>query len=157
MGFLRSGELFVTGRIKDVIIIRGQNYYPHDIEATVAQSHPALSAYWGAAFSVEVSGEERLVVVQEVERNCWRTLDKDGIITAIRAAISSEFGLQVDGICLLKPSSIPKTSSGKVQRFACRDGFLSSGLDVVCRCDLSHAEARRRREERGEVVDALIE
>ncbi|WP_339459781.1 AMP-binding protein [Nodularia spumigena] len=157
LGFLRSGELFVTGRIKDVIIIRGQNYYPHDIEATVAQSHPALSAYWGAAFSVEVSGEERLVVVQEVERNCWRTLDKDGIITAIRAAISREFGLQVDGICLLKPSSIPKTSSGKVQRFACRDGFLSSGLDVVCRWDLSHAEARRRREERGEVVDALIE
>ncbi|MEA5513945.1 AMP-binding protein [Nodularia sp. UHCC 0506] len=155
LGYLRSGELFVTGRIKDVIIIRGQNYYPHDIEATVAQSHPALSAYWGAAFSVEVSGEERLVVVQEVERNGWRTLDKDEIITAIRAAISREFGLQVDGICLLKPSSIPKTSSGKVQRFACRDGFLSSGLDVVCRWELSHAKAQRRKEEK--VVDGLIE
>ncbi|MEA5619313.1 AMP-binding protein [Cronbergia sp. UHCC 0137] len=147
LGYLRSGELFVTGRIKDVIIIRGQNYYPHDIEATVAKSHPALSAFWGAAFTVEVDGEERLVVVQEVERSSWRKLDQDGIIRAIRGAISLEFGLQVYGICLLKPSSIPKTSSGKVQRYVCREGFVGGGLDVVFRWELAHAEAQRRREE----------
>ncbi|WP_414526564.1 AMP-binding protein [Nodularia chucula] len=158
LGYLRSGELYVTGRIKDVIIIRGQNYYPHDIEATVSQCHPGLSAYWGAAFSVEVSGEERLVVVQEVERNGWRTLDQDAVITAIRAAVSLEFGLQVYGICLLKPGSIPKTSSGKVQRFVCREGFVGSGLDVVCRWELSEnffrAKAQSRKEEK--VVDGLI-
>lgn len=157
LGYLRAGELFVTGRIKDMIIIRGQNYYPHDIEATVAKSHPALSAFWGAAFSVEVAGEERLVVVQEVERSSWRKLDEDGIITAIRAAISLEFGLQVYGICLLKPSSIPKTSSGKVQRYVCREGFVGSGLDVLCRWELSHAKAQRRKEEKEEkIVDGLI-
>lgn len=161
LGYLVGGELFVTGRIKDVMIIRGQNYYPHDIEATVSQCHPALSAYWGAAFTVEVDGEERLVVVQEVERSSWRRLDEDGIITAIRGAISREFGLQVYGICLLKPGSIPKTSSGKVQRFACREGFVNSGLDVVCRWELSdnfsHAKAQSRKEEEKEkVVDGLI-
>ncbi|BAB74377.1 AMP-binding protein [Anabaena sp. FACHB-709] len=160
LGYLNSGELFVTGRIKDVMIIRGQNYYPHDIEAAVSQCHPALSAYWGAAFSVEVDGEERLVVVQEVERSSWRRLDEDGIIAAIRGAVSCEFGLQVYGICLLKPGSIPKTSSGKVQRFACREGFVCGGLDVVFGWELAHAEAQRRREERGEekekIVDGLI-
>ncbi|UKP00618.1 AMP-binding protein [Nostoc sp. UHCC 0870] len=164
LGYLSSGELFVTGRIKDVIIIRGRNYYPHDIEATVSQCHQALSAYWGAAFTVEVDGEERLVVVQEVERSSWRKLDEDGMITAIRGAISREFGLQVYGICLLKPGSIPKTSSGKVQRFACREGFVNSGLDVVCRWELFRAFAerpagkaqRRKEEKREKIVDGLI-
>jgi acyl-CoA synthetase (AMP-forming)/AMP-acid ligase II/alkylation response protein AidB-like acyl-CoA dehydrogenase/acyl carrier protein len=157
LGYLVGGELFVTGRIKDVMIIRGQNYYPHDIEATVSQCHPALSAYWGAVFTVEVDGEERLVVVQEVERSSWRRLDEDGIITAIRGAVSCEFGLQVYGVCLLKPGSIPKTSSGKVQRFACREGFVNSGLDVVFGWELAHAEARRRGEEEKEkIVDGLI-
>lgn len=157
LGYLVGGELFVTGRIKDVMIIRGQNYYPHDIEATVSQCHPALSAYWGAAFTVEVDGEERLVVVQEVERSSWRRLDEDGIITAIRGAISREFGLQVYGICLLKPGSIPKTSSGKVQRFACREGFVNSALDVVFGWELAHPKAQsRKEEEKEEVVDNLI-
>lgn len=158
LGYVVGGELFVTGRIKDVMIIRGRNYYPHDIEATVSQCHPALSPFWGAAFTLEVDGEERLVVVQEVERSSWRRLDEDGIITAIRGAISREFGLQVYGICLLKPGSIPKTSSGKVQRFACREGFVNQGLDVVCRWELSdnfsHAKAQSRKEEK--VVDGLI-
>lgn len=156
LGYLSSGELFVTGRIKDVIIIRGRNYYPHDIEATVAQCHPALSAYWGAAFSVEVDGEERLMVVQEVERSSWRRLDEDGIIAAIRGAISREFGLQVYGICLLKPGSIPKTSSGKVQRFACREGFVCGGLDVVFGWELAHAKAQSRKEEKEKTVHGLI-
>lgn len=156
LGYLSFGELFVTGRIKDVMIIRGRNYYPHDIEATVSQCHPALSAYWGAAFTVEVDGEERLVVVQEVERSSWRRLDEDGIITAIRGAVSREFGLQVYGICLLKPGSIPKTSSGKVQRFACREEFVNQGLDVVFGWELAHAKAQRRKEERGEEKEKVV-
>ncbi|WP_238845875.1 AMP-binding protein [Nostoc edaphicum] len=131
LGFLRGEELFVTGRIKDVIIIRGQNYYPQDIEASVGQSHEMLNPHWGAAFSVEISGEERLVVVQEVERSAWRSLDTAAMITAIRGAISREHELQVYAICLLKPSSIPKTSSGKVQRHACQAGFINQSLDVI--------------------------
>ncbi|MCC5602089.1 AMP-binding protein [Nostoc favosum] len=136
LGFLRGEELFVTGRIKDIIIIRGQNYYPQDIEASVAHSHEMLNPHWGAAFSVEFSGEERLVVVQEVERSAWRLLDTAAIITAIRGAISREHELQVYAICLLKPSSIPKTSSGKVQRHACRAGFINKSLDVISQWEL---------------------
>ena len=131
LGFFRGEELFVTARIKDVIIIRGQNYYPQDIEASIGHSHEMLNPHWGAAFSVEVSGEERLVVVQEVERSAWRRLDTAEIITVIRGAISREHELQVYAICLLKPSSIPKTSSGKVQRHACRAGFINKSLDVI--------------------------
>ncbi|MCC5667833.1 AMP-binding protein [Nostoc sp. CHAB 5784] len=136
LGFLRGKELFVTARIKDVIIIRGQNYYPQDIEASVAHSHEMLNPHWGAAFNVEVSGEERLVVVQEVERSAWRGLDTAAMITAIRGAISREHELQVYAICLLKPSSIPKTSSGKVQRHACQAGFINKSLDVIYQWEL---------------------
>ncbi|MCC5622745.1 AMP-binding protein [Nostoc sp. CHAB 5715] len=165
LGFLRGEELFVTARIKDVIIIRGQNYYPQDIEASVAHSHEMLNPHWGAAFNVEVSGEERLVVVQEVERSAWRGLDTAAIITAIRGAISREHELQVYAICLLKPSSIPKTSSGKVQRHACKSGFLDHNLDVIYQWELPSgqsdmkgsrkgAKAQRKEEEQ---ADRLIE
>src|SRR4029077_2284192 len=69
LGFLRGGELFVTGRLKDLIIIRGRNLYPQDIELTVERSHPALRPGCGAAFSIELGQEERLVVVHEHERS----------------------------------------------------------------------------------------
>ncbi|NEU79520.1 non-ribosomal peptide synthetase [Nostoc sp. UIC 10630] len=131
LGFLLNGELFVTGRIKDVIIIRGQNHYPQDIELTVQKSHSALRPNCGAAFSVEVEGVERLVIAQEVERSYLRQIDVDEVVRAIRQAVSEQHQLQVYAIVLLKTASIPKTSSGKIQRLACRDGFLNGNLDVV--------------------------
>lgn len=131
LGFLADGELFITGRLKDLIIIRGRNHYPHDIELTVQQSHSALRPFSGAAFSVEINEQERLVVIQEVERSYLRRLDVDGVVKAIRQAISLEHELQVYAIELLTTNSIPKTSSGKIQRHACRNGFLSGSLDVV--------------------------
>ncbi|QSJ17339.1 AMP-binding protein [Nostoc sp. UHCC 0702] len=131
LGFLLDGELFVTGRIKDMIIIRGQNYYPQDIELTVQKSHPALRLNYGAAFSIEVEGVERLVIVQEVERSYIRQLDIDEIVKAIRQAVSEEHQLQVYAVVLLKTASIPKTSSGKIQRYACRDGFINGSLNIV--------------------------
>ncbi|MBW4630466.1 MAG: AMP-binding protein [Iphinoe sp. HA4291-MV1] len=130
-GFLLDGELFVTGRIKDMIIIRGQNHYPQDIELTVQKSHSALRPDCGAAFSVEVEGVERLVIAQEVERSYLRQLDVDEVVRAIRQAVSEQYQLQVYAVVLLKTTSIPKTSSGKIQRYACRDGFLNGSLDVV--------------------------
>jgi len=134
LGFLRDGELFVTGRIKDVIIIRGNNYYPQDIEFTVEKSHPMLrQAGYGAAFTVEILGQEQLVVTQEVERSALKKLNVDEVISAIRQAVSEEHDLQVHAIKLLKPATIPRTSSGKIQRSACRDGFLKDILKTVAR------------------------
>ena len=131
LGFLQDGELFVTGRIKDVIIIRGQNHYPQDIERTVQNSHLALRPYCGAAFAVEVKGSERVVIVQEVERSYLRKLDVKAVVDSIRQAVSAHHDLKVYATVLIKTGSIPKTSSGKVQRYACRQGFLAGTLNVV--------------------------
>lgn len=131
LGFVHNGELFVTGRLKDLIIIRGRNYYPQDIELTVERSHPALRPACGAAFAVEVNGVERLGVAQEVQRTYLRNLDVDEVVGAIRKAVSQEHELQLYAVVLLLTGSIPKTSSGKIQRYACRAGFLDGSLDVV--------------------------
>lgn len=131
LGFLQDEELFVTGRIKDVIIIRGQNHYPQDIELTVEKSHPALRSGCGAAFAVEVKGAERLVIVQEVERSYLRQLNVNEVVGNIRHAVAAEHSLQIYATVLVKTGSIPKTSSGKIQRHACRSGFLAGSLNVV--------------------------
>lgn len=131
LGFVHQGELFITGRLKDLIVIRGRNYYPQDIELTVEQCHPALRAGCGAAFSVDVAGEERLVIVQEVERSYLRKLQVEPVVQAIRQAVAVQHELQVYAIALLKTASIPKTSSGKIQRSNCRKKFLEESLNVV--------------------------
>jgi len=131
LGFLHNGELFVTGRLKDLVIIRGRNHYPQDIELTVDESHPALRSGCGAAFSVEVEGEERVVVAQEVERSYLRKLDADEVVGAVREAVSQQHELEVYAVLLLKTGSIPKTSSGKIQRYACKQRLLTGTLDIV--------------------------
>lgn len=136
LGFLREGELFVTGRLKDLLIVRGRNHYPQDIELTARQSHPALRPDAGAAFSVEVGGEERLVVVHEVERVALRGLDVEGVAAAVRREIAEQHELQAHAVVLLKPGQIPKTSSGKIQRGACRARFLAGTLEEVGRSAL---------------------
>jgi acyl-CoA synthetase (AMP-forming)/AMP-acid ligase II len=131
LGFLQNSELYVTGRIKDIIIIRGQNHYPQDVELTVQKSHPALRLNCGAAFTIEVKGKEQLIIVQEVERTYLRKLDVNNVVEIITQAVSAEHGLQVYATVLVKTGSIPKTSSGKIQRHACRTKFLNGSLDVV--------------------------
>ena len=131
LGFLLDGELFVTGRVKDLIIIHGVNHYPQDIERTVQQSHPRLRPDSGAAFTVEADGKEQLVVVQEIERR--KQVDWASVFDAIRRAVSVEHELALDCIVLIKAGSISKTSSGKIQRHACRNGFLAGSLDEVAR------------------------
>lgn len=131
LGFLQEGELFIAGRIKDAIIIRGQNHYPQDIELTVEKCHPALRPNCGAAFAVEVNGSERLVIVQEVKRSYLRKLNVKEVVESIRRAVTAEHNLQVYATVLVKTESIPKTSSGKIQRHACRAGFLAGTLNVV--------------------------
>ena len=131
LGFINDGELYVTGRIKDVIIIRGQNHYPSDIERTVENSHPALRPGCGAAFGVDIEGRERLVVVQEVKRTYLRRLNADKVLGQLCQAVAAQHGLQVYAAVLVKTGSIPKTSSGKIRRYACRTGFEEGSLKVV--------------------------
>jgi acyl-CoA synthetase (AMP-forming)/AMP-acid ligase II len=143
-GFLRDGELYVTGRLKDLIIIDGRNHYPQDIELTVEGSHPVIRPNGVAAFAVEFGGEERLVIVAEAERRYLgmlrelknaasddgRVLDHgDPVKRAVRQAVSAEHDLRVHAIELVRPGSVPKTSSGKIRRSACRNGFLAGTLD----------------------------
>ncbi|MDJ0682728.1 MAG: fatty acyl-AMP ligase [Xenococcaceae cyanobacterium MO_167.B52] len=130
LGFIHEGELYITGRIKDLIIVRGTNHYPQDIEWSVQELHPALRADYGAAFSVEAEGEERLVVVQEVERRSGN-IDTETIIADIRQEIAEQHEIQVYGVVLAKPGNILKTASGKIQRRACRDKFLQGTLTVI--------------------------
>ncbi|MBN3925206.1 condensation domain-containing protein [Nostoc sp. NMS4] len=129
LGFLDKGEVFITGRVKDLIIIRGRNLYPQDIELTCEGSHPALRLGSSAAFVVEVEKEEKLVVVQELEFRAKPNLEE--VTAAIRRAVSQEFEMQVYAVVLIKPGSIPKTSSGKIQRRATKAEFLAGTLNVV--------------------------
>lgn len=147
LGFLRDGHLFITGRLKDLIIIGGRNYYPQDIEHTVENSHPALRVGCCAAFSIDEGGEEKLVVAAELDRRYqptqvhtpvkssseaeyYRPVEVGTIVRAIQQAVTYGHGVRVHQILLLKAGSIPKTSSGKIRRQACRKGFLTSSLNA---------------------------
>ncbi|HEY3079151.1 MAG TPA: fatty acyl-AMP ligase [Chloroflexota bacterium] len=133
LGFVRDGEVFVVGRMTDLIIIRGRNHHPNDLEATVAASHPALRTGGGAAFPVEHEAEEHLVVVHEVDRHHLRDLPGREIVAAIRRALWRHHELRAATVVLVMPSSVPMTSSGKVQRHACRARFLTGQLASVYR------------------------
>jgi acyl-CoA synthetase (AMP-forming)/AMP-acid ligase II len=130
LGFMEQGELFVTGRLKDMIVIRGRNYYPQDIERMVQESHPALETGHGAAFSVELGGEERLVVAQEVKYTHRRNLNVAEVTGNIREAVAEQFGLDLLAVVLLKSGGVQRTSSGKIQRRTCRANFLANRLDL---------------------------
>jgi len=131
LGFQMEGELFITGRLKDLIVIRGRNYYPEDIEATVQDSHPALMRGRGAAFAGTPSGgSERLIVAQEVDRDRIGDVDVSEVIDAIRTTITERHEVQPDAVLLLEPLRIPTTSSGKIRRSSCRQRFLDGELDM---------------------------
>jgi acyl-CoA synthetase (AMP-forming)/AMP-acid ligase II/acyl carrier protein len=128
-GFFHEGELFISGRLKDVIIVHGRNHYPQDIEQSVESAHEALKTYGGAAFSMEDGQRERLVVVHEVARPSRYDLDQ--VSRAVRLAVLQNHDLVLDAVVLIRQGTIPKTTSGKIQRSACRDQFLQGGLQVL--------------------------
>jgi acyl-CoA synthetase (AMP-forming)/AMP-acid ligase II len=128
LGFKFEDELFVTGRLKDVIIIRGRNHYPQDIEQSAEASHPSLLP--GAAFAVQEASEERLVLVHQVERQLDSS-EYDAVIKGIRQAVTEQHELDPHAVVLIRQSSLPVTSSGKVQRSLCRDQYLAGELKVV--------------------------
>ena len=129
LGFLREGELFVVGRLKDMLIIHGRNYYASDLEATAEASHPGLRPGCGAAFALEQDGEERVVLVQELAESSTERCAEAA--EAIRQAITDTHGIPVAAVVLLAPKSILKTSSGKIRRQDCKKAFLAGTLKVL--------------------------
>jgi acyl-CoA synthetase (AMP-forming)/AMP-acid ligase II/acyl carrier protein len=131
LGLLSGRELYVTGRLKDLIIVRGRNLYPQDVELTAEGAHPAVRPGCSAAFAVEMDEEERLVIAAEVEPGKAGPEGVAAVADAIRRAVAEEHSALTHAVVLLEPRSIPKTSSGKIQRYACRAGFLAGHLDVI--------------------------
>jgi amino acid adenylation domain-containing protein/thioester reductase-like protein len=124
LGYMRQGEIFITGRIKDMIVINGQNYYPQDIEYCSEHCHPGCRPGCSAAFFLPGELEEQVFLVQEVDPKKVDSID--AILNAIRASVSGDLGIVLSGIGLIAPGSIPKTSSGKIQRQACKQGYLNN-------------------------------
>lgn len=125
LGVIVEGRLFVVGRQRDALVVGDRTYYPQDIEATASQCHAALAPHGAAAFSLGAT--EDVVVVQEVSRSALRTVDADEVMRAIRAAVRREHGLDVTAV-LIKPATLPRTTSGKVQRRRCRAAYLDQAL-----------------------------
>lgn len=138
LGFLDQGELFFTGRLKDMIVIKGRNHYPQDIEKTVEQTTSWIRPGCVASFSIDLQGEEKLIVLAEVERRYWSSkrngrksssqemMEVKELTQLIRREVAKNHDLQVYASLLLKPGSLPKTSSGKIQRHACRIEFIAN-------------------------------
>ena len=133
LGFLHDGQLVVTGRLTDLIVIRGRNHYPQDIELTAERADPVLRPGCAAAFLLPADGpDHHLVLVQEVRRQP-AAIDVPGVVARIREAVAREHGLRVHTVVLIPAGAMPKTSSGKVQRRRCRDHLLAGRLPEVGR------------------------
>jgi acyl-CoA synthetase (AMP-forming)/AMP-acid ligase II len=126
LGYMYDGQLYITGRLKDLIIVYGKKYAPQDIEDAAEQSHPALCQSGGAAFSIARHDGERLVLVFELRREWLRRREEwSEILSAIRLANHAAHGVTIDEILFIKPGALPRTSSGKVQRSQCRSNYLN--------------------------------
>jgi acyl-CoA synthetase (AMP-forming)/AMP-acid ligase II/acyl carrier protein len=130
LGFVRDDQLFVIGRSKDLIILRGRNHHAEDIERSLEGVHEALRVGHSAAFSIDAGVEEQLVVVHEVDPR-WRRGELGGAIDAIRNAVASRHEVGVDRVLLVKGGAIPRTSSGKIRRAACRMLLLDGELPLL--------------------------
>lgn len=129
LGFVRDGELFVVGRLKDMLIFHGRNHYAHDLEATAEASFPGLRSGCGAAFALERDGEEHVVLVQELAESSTERCAEAA--RAIHQALVTTHGLPVAAVVLIEPKSIPKTSSGKIRRQECKRAFEADTLKVL--------------------------
>ena len=133
LGFLSNGQLYITGRTKEIIIVRGRNLYPEDIEQQVTAAHPALTSAGVVAFSLDSDGEEALVVAVEVPRAATDMECPENVIAAIRQCIAAASGVNPKAILLLPPFSIPRTSSGKPRRLMIRASYLQGSLNCVAK------------------------
>jgi len=133
LAFLHEKELYITGRAKDLLIIRGRNYYPQDIELAVGNAHEAVALGNAAAFSLDIDDKEQLVIVQEIQRTHMRKFDEEAVLDAMIETIAMDCELQVYDIVLVRPGQVLKTSSGKIQRQANKKAYLDEGFKVLGR------------------------
>jgi len=179
MGFLHEGELFITGRIKDLIIVRGNNHYPQDIEQTVQDAHSSVRAGCVAAFAYEADGEERLAVVAEIERRFMQTwgpspdrrlqsappglpmasapFSPQEVVASLTRAISEAHGLKAHRVELIKAGTIPKTTSGKIQRRATKRLMLAGRLERIASLEAESEQLRPKGSSRAELRAKIVE
>lgn len=129
LGFLHAGELYVTSRAKDLLIVRGRNLVPTDVESTIEAAHKGVRLGCAVAFSVNVMGSEAVAIAAEIEPMLGFSTDE--ITAKIREAVSAQHDVAVGAIALLAPRSLPKTSSGKVRRQATKEAFFAGALEVL--------------------------
>jgi amino acid adenylation domain-containing protein len=140
LGFVHDGELFIAGRVKDLIIVRGVNHYPQDIEQTAEVMHPDLVERGAAAFGTEVNGNEVVVLFLEIRKRKPEP-DFEAIARSVRGAIAVNHEIAIEQIVFLKRGSLPRTSSGKLRRSECRRRYIEGTLDAVARIGSSAASA----------------
>jgi acyl-CoA synthetase (AMP-forming)/AMP-acid ligase II/acyl carrier protein len=137
LGFFHQGQLYITGRLKEMLIFRGRNVYPQDIEASAQRCHANLKDHGGAAFAIEVDGHEQLVLVQEIARP--GKLDLDALAATVRQSIEEEHAVPLTSLAFIRSGSLPKTSSGKIQRRGARTQFLKNELELIRQWDFATA------------------
>jgi iturin family lipopeptide synthetase A len=131
LGFVAGGELYVTGRRKDLIIVRGRNHYPQDLEDTLAEIHPAVRPRSSVAYPITGAGAEGVGVALEVRARTAEVLDE--VVAAVRAAVAARHEVALDEVALVAPRALPRTSSGKPARAATRDGIASGEIATLRR------------------------
>ncbi|TQV85971.1 non-ribosomal peptide synthetase/type I polyketide synthase [Aliikangiella coralliicola] len=137
LGFVKNDELYVSGRCKDILIIRGRNYYPQDIEAIPARESACVKN-GAAAFTIQIENEERLILVQEIKRTYIRKTNHAKLAQTIKKNISQECGILLYDIVLIKPNRLLKTSSGKIQRQANKKAYLDGQFDEIYQMDIDN-------------------
>lgn len=144
LGYILGDRLFVTGRIKDVLIVRGVKHYPQDLEATAERAHPAVRPGCCAAFAVDRNDEERIAIIAEVDPRAdslHGPAEGSDVLAALRVAVASTHHVSPSVVALVTAGTVPKTTSGKLQRYLCREALLTGSLDVVaCWTDTAVAE-----------------
>jgi acyl-CoA synthetase (AMP-forming)/AMP-acid ligase II len=128
LGYLRDSELFVTGRLKDLVILEGRNIYPHDVERTIQEAHPGIRPGGVAAFAVTRDDRERLTAIAEVDRDL-----PDDVLETVRRQVQEAVAQAHEApltLLLVTPGQTPKTSSGKLRRAAARDAYLAGTLEA---------------------------
>ena len=133
LGYFKNKKLYISGRLKDIVIVNGKKYYPHDIERVAEQSHDALKSNCAAAFQVFENNSEELFLICEVKRDRISGLSEAKVSSEIRRSVWLHFGLLLHSIYFTKPSVIPKTSSGKIQRFVCKKMFLGNEIKPIAK------------------------
>ena len=131
MGIVLDGHLYVTGRLKDMLIVRGRNFYPEDIEHSLEGCHKALRLNNCAAFSVDGENRENVILVQEVYEEIIQQVDAEEVVDAMRKRITESYNIETDAICLISSRKLPKTTSGKIQRQECKRMYLASEFNVL--------------------------